>query len=256
MPKRMTGIYLIRHKSTGRSYVGQALSIRSRWTQHKKLLTTGKHHSPGLQELWNRDGECSFDFLVLEEAPSGKTELEVQRWLISRERAEYNRLKDSGLLLNATLPAIVPTKKAKEQYTKEKKQQDKENNRKISYERGLRKQELQSILKELHPIDAQYALYRRELNDAQRELDRNTGFFATLFGRASKFDRVGCQSKIASLQKKIAQIEPQVMRLRARAQELRYALKSLYNSYAGVRERRVRRTLARVGIFYTGRTIR
>lgn len=256
MPRKLTGIYLIRHRTSGRSYVGQALSIRSRWTEHRKRLSAGNHHSPRLQELWNRDGEHSFDFVVIEEVPSGKTELEIQRWLINGERAEYNRLNNSGLLLNATLPAIVPTKKAKEQYAKEKKQQDKELNREISYERDQRKQELQSVLRELHPIDARYEQYKRELNNALNELDRNTGFFATLFGRASRFDHEGCKRQIATVRKKIDQIEPQVMRLRARAQELRDLLKSLYNSYAGVSERRVSRTLARAGIFYTKRTIR
>lgn len=255
MPKRLTGVYLIRHKASGNSYVGQALSISSRWTQHRKLLSAGKHHSPKLQGLWTRDGAHAFDFVVVEEVPFGETELEVQRWLIGRERAEYNKLKDIDRLLNATLPAIVATNKAKEQYAKETKQKEKVHDREIAHERVQRQQELQSVLAALHPIDLQYEQYKRDLNVAQNELSSNSGFFATLLGRASKFDHNGCKRQVASLQMKIIQIEPQILVLRAKAQEITQTLKLLHNSYSGVRERRIKRILAHRAIPYKKRTV-
>jgi len=60
------GIYIIEHKGSARAYVGQSCAIKRRWSAHISLLRKGSHHSPHLQHCWNKYGEDSFDFVVLE----------------------------------------------------------------------------------------------------------------------------------------------------------------------------------------------
>lgn len=60
------GIYAIRNKETGVTYVGQSSTIGDRWLYHKSSLRRGVHHGKWLQASWNKRGEDAFEFLVLE----------------------------------------------------------------------------------------------------------------------------------------------------------------------------------------------
>lgn len=65
-----TGIYVIIHKDTGKRYIGSAArSFRGRWNEHKSDLRKGKHHSPRLQNSWNKYTEFRFEFKILEFVP-------------------------------------------------------------------------------------------------------------------------------------------------------------------------------------------
>ena len=60
------GIYAIRCLPTSRLYVGSARSFRTRWQAHRALMRGKRHPNPKLQKAWNRHGEKSFIFEVLE----------------------------------------------------------------------------------------------------------------------------------------------------------------------------------------------
>jgi group I intron endonuclease len=63
-----TGIYIIKNKVTGDSYVGSAsVCFKSRWRHHNRDLRINKHHSSRLQNSWNKYGADSFEFSILEE---------------------------------------------------------------------------------------------------------------------------------------------------------------------------------------------
>lgn len=62
----IAGIYAIRNAATGRVYVGSSCNISRRWKEHRTDLRRGKHHSPKLQKSWDKYGECSFEFSLLE----------------------------------------------------------------------------------------------------------------------------------------------------------------------------------------------
>lgn len=64
--KLNTGIYKIEHISTGKMYIGSAVNIRNRWNQHKSELRKNVHNNAKLQNAWNKYGEESFEFKVLE----------------------------------------------------------------------------------------------------------------------------------------------------------------------------------------------
>jgi group I intron endonuclease len=66
----MKGIYKIVNKKNGKYYVGSSMYIHNRWKKHIKMLKANDHHSPKLQRAWNKYGEDSFEFVVVEEVPN------------------------------------------------------------------------------------------------------------------------------------------------------------------------------------------
>ncbi|MDE5422124.1 GIY-YIG nuclease family protein [Ancylomarina sp. DW003] len=69
------GIYCIKNRLNNRCYIGQSNDIYKRWNQHKAALKEGNGNRK-LQIDWDKYGENSFDFLILEELPDDKYELE------------------------------------------------------------------------------------------------------------------------------------------------------------------------------------
>ena len=61
-----SGIYKITNKANGKIYVGSSNDIEGRWYGHVKDLNNNKHHSKHLQRAWNKYGEASFAFEIIE----------------------------------------------------------------------------------------------------------------------------------------------------------------------------------------------
>lgn len=61
-----SGIYKIKNKTNGHCYIGSAVNIDARWCIHKSDLHKNKHHSRHLQNAWNKYGEDTFEFRVIE----------------------------------------------------------------------------------------------------------------------------------------------------------------------------------------------
>lgn len=59
------GIYRIRHIESGKSYIGQAIDITRRWTEHVVELRSNSHRNPHLQNYWNKHGEMGFAFEII-----------------------------------------------------------------------------------------------------------------------------------------------------------------------------------------------
>jgi len=62
MSDQVCGIYVIRHRRSGKCYVGQSVNINRRWEEHRK----GCGHSPALSGAFKKYGLDSFQFEVLE----------------------------------------------------------------------------------------------------------------------------------------------------------------------------------------------
>lgn len=82
----ISGIYEIRHRESGKVYVGSACHIRRRFCEHKSELLRGIHHSKHLQRVWNRYGEESLDFKIIET-------VESESDLLIREQYWINKMK-------------------------------------------------------------------------------------------------------------------------------------------------------------------
>ena len=63
---KISGIYQITSKITGKYYVGSAISIKQRWSSHRSMLSKGKHNNKHLQNTFNKYGPDDFRFKVIE----------------------------------------------------------------------------------------------------------------------------------------------------------------------------------------------
>lgn len=59
------GIYCITNIENGKLYIGQAHSIKHRFSTHRSELRGGYHHNNHLQNAWNKYGEDSFSFEIM-----------------------------------------------------------------------------------------------------------------------------------------------------------------------------------------------
>lgn len=60
-----SGIYKIESRASKNFYIGSAVDVVSRWRQHRHHLNKGTHHSPALQNAWEKYGGDFFEFTVL-----------------------------------------------------------------------------------------------------------------------------------------------------------------------------------------------
>jgi group I intron endonuclease len=61
-----SGIYKITCLKNGRFYVGSTVNLKERWQTHRSRLRKGNHENPYLQNTWNKYGEASFVFQIIE----------------------------------------------------------------------------------------------------------------------------------------------------------------------------------------------
>ena len=71
--KIIPGIYGIYSRTKNKWYIGESKDIFDRWSDHKKILKSNKHHSTKLQRHFNKYGIQDFDFVVLMEAENDRS---------------------------------------------------------------------------------------------------------------------------------------------------------------------------------------
>lgn len=76
-----SGIYQIRHMTSGKVYVGSSGNIPVRWRLHRRELRQGVHHSQKLQRAWNKYGADAFVFEVLAECSIPSLRSREQHWM-------------------------------------------------------------------------------------------------------------------------------------------------------------------------------
>lgn len=93
------GIYRIVNKLNGKSYVGSAVNITRRWGEHRSMLRHNKHHSPHLQNAWNKYGEESFEFDLILEIKEKENLIPWEQIWLDVLNPEYNVCKVAGSTL-------------------------------------------------------------------------------------------------------------------------------------------------------------
>lgn len=101
------GVYLITNWKNGKVYVGSSVNIKERWTEHKRLLNKGIHHSAHLQNAWKKFGGESFLWEVLEVMSNFTLISREQYWIDAFDSANrkygYNVCPIAGTTLGAEI---------------------------------------------------------------------------------------------------------------------------------------------------------
>jgi len=66
MIQKISGIYCIKNKNNGKMYIGYSVDIYRRFYEHKNNLKNNKHENIYLQSSFNKYGEDSFEFFIIE----------------------------------------------------------------------------------------------------------------------------------------------------------------------------------------------
>lgn len=80
-----SGIYKIEHIDSGKVYVGSAANFVKRFSAHRVALRKSSHPNSKLQRAWDKYGESSFNFVIIEA-------IDDQKILIIREQFWINKL--------------------------------------------------------------------------------------------------------------------------------------------------------------------
>lgn len=63
--QHIAGVYRIRHLATNDCYIGSSIFLKRRFAEHQSELSRKCHHSPILQNSWNKYGADAFIFEIL-----------------------------------------------------------------------------------------------------------------------------------------------------------------------------------------------
>ena len=137
----MRVVYQIRNVKNGKVYVGSAQVCERRWRKHRTALKRGDHHNKHLQSAWDKEGEESFIFEVLEEVMTDEELIPTeQKWidktLAFDSKKGYNKSPTAGSPLGCKHSEETKAKISKavkgEKHPLFRKQLSEEHKRKIS----------------------------------------------------------------------------------------------------------------------------
>lgn len=89
------GIYIIQNNINGHAYVGSTVHFKRRFALHLHKLRKGKHHSPHLQNAWNKYGETAFSFMRLQFIDDKTHRLKCEQVFLDTLKPVYNVSKSA-----------------------------------------------------------------------------------------------------------------------------------------------------------------
>ena len=98
----MIGVYQILNLVNGKFYIGSSVNIQRRFSTHRTLLRLGEHPNKYLQNAWNKYGENSFRFIILEEVKDlsllrDRETYYLQSTNCTNHNIGYNLLNDANI---------------------------------------------------------------------------------------------------------------------------------------------------------------
>jgi len=94
--EKIMGIYQIRNLINGKVYIGSSIDIDKRWKKHVRELKNLIHPNQHLQSSWNKYGEESFIFEMIEDVCDDKLLLKCeQKYLDNLKKDDYNMVRDA-----------------------------------------------------------------------------------------------------------------------------------------------------------------
>lgn len=79
--EKISGIYKIRNRDNDKYYIGSSKNIQKRWREHLNGLRGNRHENEYLQRAWNKYGEKTFEFEIVENIEPEYLLLTEQRYL-------------------------------------------------------------------------------------------------------------------------------------------------------------------------------
>jgi group I intron endonuclease len=110
-PRSNSSIYKITNLINDKCYIGSAIDPKTRFYVHKSHLRKNKHHSILLQRAWNKYGENSFIFEVIEECPADDLIIREQYYIDTIEPV-YNIARIAGNCLGVKFSKESSIKKS------------------------------------------------------------------------------------------------------------------------------------------------
>ena len=124
---KVSGIYKILNTNNNKSYIGSTINLYTRCNGHKSKLNRGIHHSPYLQNAYNKHSKQGFIFIILEECKPENLIIREQYYLDSLlpmynicsfagnslgvKDTEETKKKKRQAALNLNLKPPIPPKK-------------------------------------------------------------------------------------------------------------------------------------------------
>lgn len=127
---KLSGVYCITNTITNKKYIGSSKNIYSRVKLHLSHLRKNKHHSPYLQNTFNKYGEDSFVTTIIEICENNvKTLRKLEKTKIDELKPEFNVMqnpvtweitKESKLKISETLKRKYKSGEIKPYYNYDK----------------------------------------------------------------------------------------------------------------------------------------
>ena len=108
----ISGIYSITNQKSGKVYIGSTKDFEARWRDHRYSLSRGIHGNPHLQASWNKYGEDTFEFGVLEYLDSLDELAKAEQFWMDMYREEGKELYNCGLAADCPARGRSQTKEA------------------------------------------------------------------------------------------------------------------------------------------------
>lgn len=98
-PMTNPAIYLIFNKINGKQYIGSAVNFTQRKAEHIRTLRGKRHKNKHLQNAWNKYGEDSFEFSILEYVDNVENLIFVEQRYMDFFKPQYNKCPVAGNML-------------------------------------------------------------------------------------------------------------------------------------------------------------